>query len=157
MTAKDDEIWSTYKEISYQMNYAHYSLLVLYAHHWNGHVILMKFSWLATLDIVVLTTFNAVSEKDFIKMMTFLFQWCDACFVAFQASISSIHSLQDYRKTSNIRRTNQKASMILISSWSRFWPILWSQVLSREWRCCWSSADRRCSNYIWVIDNLIAY
>ena len=26
-----------------------------------------------------------------------------------------------------------------------------------EWRCSWSSADRRCSNYIWVINNLIAY
>ena len=47
--------------------------------------------------------------------------------------------------------------MILISSWSRLCPILWSQVLSREWRCSWSSADRRCSNYIWVIDNLITY
>ena len=32
-----------------------------------------------------------------------------------------------------------------------------SQVLSREWRCSWSSADRRCSNYIWVISNCIAY
>ena len=30
-------------------------------------------------------------------------------------------------------------------------PIQWSQALSREWRC------RRCSNYIWVIDNFIAY
>ena len=30
-------------------------------------------------------------------------------------------------------------------------------MLSREWRCSWSSADRRCSNYIWVIDNFIAY
>ena len=47
--------------------------------------------------------------------------------------------------------------MILISSWSRLCPTLWSQVLSREWRCSWSSADRRCSNYIWVIDNLIAH
>ena len=27
-------------------------------------------------------------------------------------------------------------------------------MLSREWRCSWSSADRRCSNYIRVIDNL---
>ena len=35
--------------------------------------------------------------------------------------------------------------------------VYWSQVLSREWRCSWSSADRRCSNYIWVINNLIAY
>ena len=31
------------------------------------------------------------------------------------------------------------------------------QVLSREWRCSWSSADRRSSNYIWVIKNFIAY
>ena len=30
-------------------------------------------------------------------------------------------------------------------------------MLSREWSCSWSSADRRCSNYIWVINNLIAY
>ena len=30
-------------------------------------------------------------------------------------------------------------------------------MLSREWRCSWSSADRRCSNYIWVIDNFIGY
>ena len=30
-------------------------------------------------------------------------------------------------------------------------------MLSREWRCSWRSADRRCSNYIWVINNFIAY
>ena len=35
--------------------------------------------------------------------------------------------------------------------------IYWSQVLSREWRCRWSSADRRCSDYSWVINNYIAY
>ena len=35
--------------------------------------------------------------------------------------------------------------------------IYWSQVFSGEWRCSWSSADRRCSNYIWVIKNFIAY
>ena len=35
--------------------------------------------------------------------------------------------------------------------------INWSQVFSGEWRCCWSSADRRCSNYIWVINNFMAY
>ena len=28
---------------------------------------------------------------------------------------------------------------------------------SWEWRCSWSSADRRCSNYIWVLNNFIAY
>ena len=30
-------------------------------------------------------------------------------------------------------------------------------MLNREWRCSWSSADRQCSNYIWVINNFIAY
>ena len=30
-------------------------------------------------------------------------------------------------------------------------------MLSGEWRCSWSNADRQCSNYIWVINNLIAY
>ena len=34
-------------------------------------------------------------------------------------------------------------------------PIHWSQVLSREWRCSWSNADRRCSNYIRMINNFI--
>ena len=32
-------------------------------------------------------------------------------------------------------------------------PIHWSQALSRDW----SSADWRCSKYIWVINNFIAY
>ena len=35
--------------------------------------------------------------------------------------------------------------------------IHWSQELSREWGCSWSSANRQCSNYIWVIINFIAY
>ena len=47
--------------------------------------------------------------------------------------------------------------MILISSCSCRCPIHWNQGLSREWRCSWSSADRRCSNYIWVINDYIAY
>ena len=47
--------------------------------------------------------------------------------------------------------------MLLVSSCSCLCPIQWSQLLSREWRCSLSSADRRCSNYIWVIDHLIAY
>ena len=51
---------------------------------------------------------------------------------------------------------NPQTQMFLVSSCSCLCPIQWGQVLSREWRCSWSSADRRCSNYIWVIDNFIA-
>ena len=47
--------------------------------------------------------------------------------------------------------------MFLVSSCSCLRWIHWSQVLSWEWRWSWSSADRRCSNYIWVINNFIAY
>ena len=47
--------------------------------------------------------------------------------------------------------------MFLISSCSRLCQIHWCQALSWESRCSWSSADRRCSNYIWVINNIIAY
>ena len=47
--------------------------------------------------------------------------------------------------------------MLLVPSCSCLYPMRGSQVLSWEWRCSWSSADRRCSNYIWVIINLIAY
>ena len=45
--------------------------------------------------------------------------------------------------------------MIVVSSCSCL-LIHWSQQLSWEWRCSWSSADRRCSNYIWLINNSIA-
>ena len=47
--------------------------------------------------------------------------------------------------------------MILVSSCICLCPIHWSRVLSREWRCSWSSANRRCSNYIWMINNLVTY
>ena len=47
--------------------------------------------------------------------------------------------------------------MLLASSRSCLRSIHWSQLVSWEWRCSWSSANRRCSNYIWVINNFIAY
>ena len=42
--------------------------------------------------------------------------------------------------------------MFLISSCICLYPMLWSQVLSQEWRC-----SRHCFNYIWVSSNFIAY
>ena len=47
--------------------------------------------------------------------------------------------------------------MFLVSSCSCLCPVYWSHVSSWEWRCSWSSADRQCSNYIWVINNLIGH
>ena len=52
---------------------------------------------------------------------------------------------------------NPKMIMFLVSTYSCPCRIHWSQVLSRTRRCTWSSADRCCSNYIWVINSFIAY
>ena len=50
------------------------------------------------------------------------------------------------------------AHMFLVSCCSCLCSFHWSQVLSWECRCSWSSTDRWwCSNYIWVINNFIAY
>ena len=56
-----------------------------------------------------------------------------------------------------LKRLTLNPLIQLISSCSCLCPFHWSLVLSREWRCSWSSADRRCSNYNWVINNCIAY
>ena len=40
--------------------------------------------------------------------------------------------------------------MFLLLSCSCLCPNNWSQVISRELRCCWCSADRRCTNYNWL-------
>ena len=47
--------------------------------------------------------------------------------------------------------------MILVWSCRSLCTIHWTQELCREWRCSWSSTDRRCSNYIWVINDYFAY
>ena len=61
-----------------------------------------------------------------------------------------------YRKNSNKRRTKfQNLNVSRPRMQLSLRNIL--KVLSGEWRCSWSSADRRCSNYIWVINKLIAY
>ena len=50
-----------------------------------------------------------------------------------------------------------KTWIFFVSSCSCLCQIHWSQVLSWEWRCSWNSADRRCFNYIWVINKFIVY
>ena len=69
--------------------------------------------------------------------------------------LSSKHPL--YRKTSSISCTKSQNINVSCIPCSCLRSIHWSQVLSWEWRCSWSSADRGCSNYIWVINNFIAY
>ena len=60
-----------------------------------------------------------------------------------------------YCQVSNIRRTKSQhlkdsRTVLRLSLPNPLKPDVKS-------RCSWSSADRRCSNYIWVIDNFIAY
>ena len=60
-------------------------------------------------------------------------------------------------KTSSTSRTKSKSlnvSCILVQLFSLN-PL--KPGVKLRMRCSWSSADRRCSNYIWVINNFIAY
>ena len=58
-----------------------------------------------------------------------------------------------YRQASYIRHTKSQ-NLNVFHCWC---PIHWRQVWNWERRCSWrSSADRWCSNYIWVINNFIA-
>ena len=80
-----------------------------------------------------------------------------SCLVLIQGQAIYLNGWR-YRQVSNIRRTkSQHFKEILVLYCDCLCRIPWSQTLSREWRCSWSSADRRCSNYIWVIGNFIAY
>ena len=162
---------------------------------------MIKFSSLAALAVVKITTFGAASGKNFIKQL-FLFQYmvhhctpmlwwrtsyntiilmtyhknvvtplltrkqlkthgCIPSNVAIYALVLKHQTINihrtDYRQISNISHTKLQNIMFLVSPCSCLFTIYCSQVLSWEWRCSWSSADRRCSNYIWVINNLIAY
>ena len=78
-----------------------------------------------------------------------VYQW-ESCVASFMS--------QNYCKVSNIRR-NQIPQLKCFSS--RFVVVFAQSIearfLRRKWRCSWSSADRRCSNYIWVIDRFIAH
>ena len=56
--------------------------------HWKRNVvILMKFSSLAALKVVILTTFSAASDENFVKMLTFLFQWITQSYDHFISTI----------------------------------------------------------------------
>ena len=56
-----------------------------------------------------------------------------------------------------IKDTPNSKTSVYVSFCSCICPIHWRRVLSREWICRWSSAHKRCPNYIWVISKFIAY
>ena len=58
----------------------------------------------------------------------------------------TVHRCDAYRPISNIRFTKYETELFHVSSCSRLCPIHSSQVLNREWRCSWGSADRRLEN-----------
>ena len=66
--------------------------------HWNKNVVILtKFSSLAALEVVILTTSSAASDEHFIKMKTFPFQcWCNTNGHHFVDDISNTLSLHLY-------------------------------------------------------------
>ena len=65
--------------------------------------------------------------------------------------IAMICSFLIYRTNTNTQNCFSSRLLVFLC------PIHWSQVLSQEWKCSWSSADKRCSDYIWVNNLFIAY
>ena len=59
-----------------------------------------------------------------------------------------IERLHIYRKISNISRTKSQIFNVSLLVLQLFCAIYWSQVLSREWRCSWSSGNRRKGTYL---------
>ena len=59
-----------------------------------------------------------------------------------------------YHQTHNISHT--KFQLLNVSRLVLQLPLP-NPLKPGDWRCSWSSADMRCSNYIWVINNFIDY
>ena len=65
----------------------------------------------------------------------------------------TLPSTQCYCQISNTRCTKSQNLNISHLALQLLLPNLLKPgvVLSREWKCSWSSTDRRCSNYIWAV------
>ena len=82
--------------------------------------------------------------------------WCPFNNHQYGTHVFIVLLIKTYRKIFNIRRTKSQNLIVSRLVLQLSLPNPMKLVFSREWRCRWSSADRRCSNYIWVIDNAIA-
>ena len=69
----------------------------------------------------------------------------DSCIISF--NLNCIMQLKQFYNIATKVNSRKKCYYFWWSTW----------LFSPEWGCSWSSADRRCSNYIWVINNCIAY
>ena len=92
---------------------------------------------------------NEVLHKQIIKMCHC---WRATLYAHLPPPMSNRYPIIIYRKISNLRLTESQNLMFIVSDYSCLYAIYSSQVLSGEGRYSWSSADRRCSNYIWVIN-----
>ena len=72
----------------------------------------------------------------------------------FKISVTQLHLKIKYHQTSNISGINSKNFSVSRLVLQLSCPIHWRHVLSQEWS--WSSTDRWCSNYIWMISNFVA-
>ena len=82
---------------------------------------------------------------------------CHAIIVPIPSKLSHEDSCKHTVKSLIWGAPNHKTLISLVSFCSCLCAIYWSQVFSREWRCSWSSADRRCSNCSWLVNISIAY
>ena len=101
--------------------------------HWNGNVfILMKFSSLAALKVVKMTTSSAASDENFIKMTTFSFQWVMFChFPVFSWCFTLTHwGWHRNVATSQTTFSNAVSWMKMFKFWFKFHLSLFPRVQS---------------------------
>ena len=70
-------VWSSSEGRADRLRHIWHRLCIVHSSlvHWNENVVILtKFSSLAALEVVILTTFSAASDENFIKMKTFPFQ-----------------------------------------------------------------------------------
>ena len=127
----------------------------------NGNKMVIKITTI-NFNLKCCTPFKTLIFKCF----HFLWHIKPSPLILHLCSVSLLISLThcDIRKVSNISCTKSQnlngpclVLQLSLHNCSCLCTIYWNRVFSQEWRCSWSSADRRCSNNIWVIDNFVAY
>ena len=107
--------------------------------------ICINFTWTTSVGTTLFQLPSAVTQTHYIH----------TAYISYHTYRPRLH--KSYGKTSNINRTQSQNWNVFLLSYSCFRAIHWIQMWSREWICCWGSADRRCSIYIWMISKFIAY
>ena len=107
-------------------------------------------------SIFVFVMFVNVNDRGRVANHAAVIHKQEECLVWMKLQAAPRGGKRKYCQICSTRRTKSQNVFRLILQWSLPNPLR-PGVLSWQWRCSWSSADRRCSIYIWAINNFITY